>query len=168
MPGRESFTAPCIARSGRRAAGAGARRNAWCRAAALDGAVGRFEQHTEVCVAIGDELTVVANQTRQAGEFAGDLVVVEDVGQVVVGVLRGQFGGKFQLNRRRPSYRWRLGRRARTCLPLHAPWSGRHGAQGTPSTVGQGHGVQVTGKEYVGALPSTSLSSGSGGNSVQQ
>ena len=43
---------------------------------------------------------MVANQACQPGEFAGDLfVVVEDVGQVVVGVLRGQFGGKLQLNR---------------------------------------------------------------------
>ena len=67
-------------------------------AAALNGAVGRFKQHTEVC--ISDELTVVANQTRQAGKLAGDFfVVVEDVGQVIVGVLRGQFGGELQLNR---------------------------------------------------------------------
>ena len=62
-------------------------------AAAFNGAVGRFKQYTEVCVS--DELALVADQTRQAGEFAGDLfVVVEDVGQVVVGVLRGQFGGE--------------------------------------------------------------------------
>ena len=43
---------------------------------------------------------MVANQTRQAGKLAGDFfVVVEDVGQVIVGVLRGQFGGELQLNR---------------------------------------------------------------------
>ena len=91
------LAAPGTSRVGGEAAGAHEETHG-AVAAALNGAVGRFKQHTEVC--ISDELTVVANQTRQAGKLAGDFfVVVEDVGQVIVGVLRGQFGGELQLNR---------------------------------------------------------------------
>ena len=146
------LTAPCTPRVGGEAAGAHEETHG-AVAAALNGAVGRFEQHTEVCV--GDELTVIADQTRQAGEFAGDLfVVVEDVGQVVVGVLRGQLGGKLQLNRHAALH---IGgasavEHAVAVLFTHR---GRHGAQGALNG-GQGHGVQVTGKDNAGALPLSS------------
>ena len=95
---------------------------------------------------------MVADQARQAGEFAGDLfVVVEDVGQVVVGVLRGQLGGKLQLNRHAALH---IGGAAAV---EHAPvllftHRGGHGAQGALNG-GQGHGVQVTGKNNAGAFP---------------
>ena len=99
---------------------------------------------------------MIADQTRQAGEFAGDLfVVVEDVGQVVVGVLRGQLGGKLQLNRHAALH---IGG---TAAVEHAPvllftHRGRHGTQGALNG-GQGHGVQVTGKDNAGALAFSTL-----------
>ena len=143
------LAAPCASRVGGKAAGAHKETHG-AVAAALNGAVGRFKQHTEVCVS--DELAVVANQTRQAGEFAGDLfVVVEDVGQVVVGVLRGQFGGKFQLDRHAALH---IGCAAAV---EHVPilfftHRGRHGTQRALNG-GQRHGIQVTGKNNAGAFP---------------
>ena len=119
-------------------------------ATALDGAVGRFEQHTEVRV--GDELAVVADQARQAGKLASNLfVVVEDVGQVVVGVLRGQLGCKLQLNRHAALHVG--GAAAVEHVPvLFFTHRRRHGTQGTLDG-GQRHGIQVTGKNNAGALP---------------
>ena len=119
-------------------------------AAAFDGAVGRFEQYTEICV--GDEFAVVADQARQARKLASDFfVVVEDVGQVVVGVLRGQFGGKLQLDCNAALH---IGGAATV---EHVPvlfftHRGGHGTQGTLDGR-QGHGVQVTGKNNAGTLP---------------
>ena len=95
---------------------------------------------------------MIANQTRQAGEFAGDLfVVVEDVGQVVVGVLRGQFGGKFQLDRHAALHIGGAATVEHTVAVLFT-YRGRHGTQRTLNG-GQGHGVQVTGKNNAGAFP---------------
>ena len=94
---------------------------------------------------------MVANQTRQAGELAGDLfVVVEDVGQVVVGVLRGQFGGELQLNRHAALH---VGGAATVeHIPLlFFTHRGRHGTQRARNG-GQGHGIQVTGENNAGAL----------------
>ena len=143
------LAAPRTSRVGSKAAGAHEETHG-AVAAALNGAVGRFKQHTEVCVS--DKLAVVANQACQPGEFAGDLfVVVEDVGQVVVGVLRGQFGGKFQLDRHAALH---IGCAAAV---EHVPvlfftHRGRHGTQRTLNG-GQGHSVQVTGKNNAGAFP---------------
>ena len=99
---------------------------------------------------------MVANQTRQPGEFAGDLfVVVEDVGQVVVGVLRGQFGGKLQLNRHAALHVG--GAAAVEHVPvLFFTHRGRHGTQRALNG-GQGHGVQVTGEDNAGTLPLSTL-----------
>ena len=95
---------------------------------------------------------MIADQTRQAGEFAGDFfVVVEDVGQVVVGVLRGQFGGKLQLNRHAALHVG--GAAAVEHVPLlFFTHHGRHCAQRALNG-GQGHGIQVTGKNNAGAFP---------------
>ena len=142
------LAAPSASRVGGKAAGAHEETHG-AVTAALNGAVGRFKQHTEVCVS--DEFAVVADQTCQAGEFAGNLfIVVEDVGQVVVGVLRGQFGGKLQLHRHTALH---IGG---TAAVEHVPvlfftHRGRHGTQGSLNG-GQGHGVQVTGKDNAGTL----------------
>ena len=99
---------------------------------------------------------MVADQTRQAGELAGDLfVVVEDIGQVVVGVLRGQFGGKLQLNRHAALHIG--GAAAVEHVPvLFFTHRGRHGTQRALNG-GQGHGVQVTGEDNAGTLPLSTL-----------
>ena len=143
------LAAPCTARVGGKATGAHEETHG-AVAAALNGAVGRFKQHTEVCVS--DKLAVVANQTRQAGKLARDLfVVVEDVGQVVVGVLRGQFGGKLQLNRHAALH---VGGAATVehAVAVLFTYRGRHGTQRSLNG-GQGHGIQVTGKNNAGAFP---------------
>ena len=143
------LAAPCASRVGGEAAGTHEETHG-AVAAALNGAVGRFKQHTEVCVS--DELAVVANQACQPGEFAGDLfVVVEDVGQVVVGVLRGQFGGELQLNRHAALHVGGAATVEHTVAVLFT-YRGRHGTQRTLNG-GQGHGIQVTGKNNAGAFP---------------
>lgn len=95
---------------------------------------------------------MVTDQARQAGELARDLlVVVEDVGQVVVGVPRGQLGGQLQLDGHATLH---IGRAASVehVLAVFLADGGRHGAEG-PLDGGQGHGVQVTGQDNAGALP---------------
>ena len=95
---------------------------------------------------------MVADQTRQAGELAGDLfVVVEDIGQVVVGVLRGQFGGKFQLDRHAALH---IGCAATVqhAVPVLFTHRRGHSTQGTLDGR-QGHGIQVTGEDNAGAFP---------------
>ena len=95
---------------------------------------------------------MVADQTRQPGEFAGDFfVVVEDVGQVVVGILRGQFGGELQLNRH-AALHIRCAATVQHAVPVLFTHRGRHGTRGTLNG-GQGHGIQVTGKNNAGAFP---------------
>ena len=73
---------------------------------------------------------MIANQACQPGKFTRDfLVVVEDVGQVVVGVPRGQLGGQLQLDGHAALH---VGRAAAVehVLAVFLADGGRHGTEG--------------------------------------
>ena len=113
-------------------------------ASALNSAVGGFQEHTKISVS--QKLTVVANEPRHAGKFAGDfLMVVEHVGEVVVGIVLAQFCRQFELHRNAALH---IGGTAPVENPVPVIFNNACGYGSERSlNRGQGHGIQVTSQQ---------------------